>query len=355
MPSKYGETRRADRRDARGSAGKQSRGDRIAKLREKPSSIPKQVASNTRKLTKLSRLATYGPIQHQVTYVNNLTPTRDHPIIFQVNNPGYGTFGPVQMTVSNAQSPHGIGHGDVRWQLEHTHLANKDETHELPNGNKMFLKYVDFSFRFHGWVSNKHVRIDFIRQKSVGNQADMWNPHTGKQFLPYPIEDFKRLAGWTTNSIDYKRFEVLKTVKVFVNSKGNSPPLHQAADVVENGVEDANDHGEVMTPGTTNSEIIRHVRLNINKAYKQLDSSKVYSGGTDGLIGEDDINLDAHNDDHGHSEGPYSFDNLNPFTNIWCVLSCDDDTALASIITGDSVGIDIIRRCCWRDSDKLMP
>jgi len=54
-------------------------------------------------------------------------------------------------------------------------------------------------------------------------------------------------------------------------------------------------------------------------------------------------------DGHASGVGSYNYDNQHPLSNIWCLISTDDETAVASVITGDAVSVEIIRTCIWRD------
>ena len=47
--------------------------------------------------------------------------------------------------------------------------------------------------------------------------------------------------------------------------------------------------------------------------------------------------------------GPYSYANMDPRDQIWCIISSSDETALDSSVTGDAVQCTIHRTMCWRD------
>lgn len=49
---------------------------------------------------------------------------------------------------------------------------------------------------------------------------------------------------------------------------------------------------------------------------------------------------------HGSAWG---HNNQHPLSNIWCILSTDDETAI-SPGTGDNVSVKIIRKLTWQDS-----
>ena len=39
----------------------------------------------------------------------------------------------------------------------------------------------------------------------------------------------------------------------------------------------------------------------------------------------------------------------SPLHGVWCIISSDDITDRGSVLTGDAVVVEIIRRCTWRD------
>ena len=48
-------------------------------------------------------------------------------------------------------------------------------------------------------------------------------------------------------------------------------------------------------------------------------------------------------------KGVYSYANMDPKSQIWCIISTSDKTALDAAFTGDAVECTIHRTCTWRD------
>ena len=63
-----------------------------------------------------------------------------------------------------------------------------------------------------------------------------------------------------------------------------------------------------------------------------------------------DINVsNIHPDVNVDRTGSWTYDNLHPLANYWCVISCTDPTSFGSTVTGDAVGVRVIRENYWRD------
>jgi hypothetical protein len=284
----------------------------------------KAIKSNARAITKL-RKQMYGPVQTQSSVSDGtLTVVADSPILFQVNNPMSGPQGAIIMRATGGgvrNMGHFTGSAGYGW--------NADDAAHVPNGPKLLLKSAMFKFKFQGFVDNTKIRIDFIRQKSTIS-GDAWNPLGADQFLPHTSYAFRQLCGFTSNYIDRSKYEVITTKHLYMNSRGSANP----ADVLQ----DRN-----TTDATTSNIRYCNVYLKLNKVCKQLDSSVTEDNGNDDPL------LDAHNDDGVLSKNSYDYTNQHPLSNIWCFISTDDQTAFGSIVDGDSVKVDIIRKLVWRD------
>jgi hypothetical protein len=65
-------------------------------------------------------------------------------------------------------------------------------------------------------------------------------------------------------------------------------------------------------------------------------------------IGRDYPSHEANDAERQHPSS-WSFDNQYPTSNIFCVISSDDQTGFLSVVTGDSVSVRIIRGVTWQD------
>jgi len=274
----------------------------------------------------------YGPVQKQTTITNAGTIVLAHrPVCFQVNNPAAGPNNHSPQLLYESET------GDhVSTSGHFFNFTNDDPMEDLDrlriaNGPKLLIKWVEFEFNIQGFVDDTNVRIDFIRQKRMVD-PDVWkqsDPNT--MFMPHLLNKFKNLAGFTCNEIDRSTFQVLLTRRIYMNSKGSSNLL--------DGTQDRN-----TTDATTPPRKRVKVRLNLNRVYRQLKTTIDEATGVDHTL-----SFDNDPDDHAESNGGYAYDNQHPLANIWCVLSSDDQTAVTSLVDGDAIKIDIIRKICWRD------
>jgi hypothetical protein len=251
------------------------------------------------------------------------------PLLFHVNNPSCGSHGPYLHTTSfplyNSTLPTNVnftkyaGPSDVDNDEE-------DEKH-LPNGPKLKLLFADFQFKFTGFANDTRITIHFIQQKSI--TTDFWNQNKPDQFLPSTLPGFKHIAGFDCNELDRKNYRVLAKRKLYLNASGSSSVLDSLT----------SDPSEVTTEATTPPSRYCHIRLNLNKVLKQLNSSLNEYDGAD----YPDNSVDDSERPHGAS---WAYDNQHPLSNIFCLISTDDETPY----DGDHVRCDIIRKLAWRDS-----
>merc|ERR1712097_195455 len=194
-----------------------------------------------------------------------------------------------------------------------------------PNGPALKILWYDLQFRIKGFLKNTRVRIDLIRQKSTPVQH--WTQTDSTMYMPQYLGNFKDLCGFTANCIDTKAFEIIKTRHVYLNSKGASHPIDTAT------------HTDTAYP-TTASEKLVHISLpHYNRVVKQLDSSRNQNDGSDRPIQDQDNGTEI--------QSNYSYDNMNPFSNVWCLITTDDLHDLADTATGDRVIVEVIRRVGW--------
>jgi len=286
-----------------------------------------RVASNSRKLAKLTKTQ-YGNIQEQSSLADAGNIVAAHPICFQLNNPGVGQYGPAIIAPG--------GGADRIYKVSQFNLStgyplhSEDEDH-VPNGPQLFMKRVDLQFKFTGFVPCTHITIHILRQKKTIDR-DYWNPQNmGHTFMPHLLYGMQNLAGFTANTIDTDTFQILQTRKVFMNSTAASSVVAVAA------------NERTSDPTTSPCKYVT-MKIHMNRVCKQLHQS------VNETTGNDNTHLDVHEEDGTESKGGYSWDNQHPLSNIWCVVSCDDESAFGAAITGNAVRCHIIRKCVWRDN-----
>jgi len=321
--------RDGERGDSAAARGRLVRSSAFKRARALPSvatvaARQSAIRSNAARIAQLKR-ESYGPLQRQVTKSSQaVTVLADHPAFFQINNPQFGAEGPLLYRLDGS-ARHTVARFDLDESVGRFDAGGNDHR---ANGPKLFLKEVELMFKFTGFVDSTSVRVDVVRQKKIAH-SNLWAISGTENFMPMNVTGFKRLAGFTTNTIDTSMFEVLATRKLFLNSKGSS----NVADLAQD---------RTTIEGTTPPQQLLTMKLPLNRVLKQIDSSLSEEG-----ILHDDVGLDG--DGHASGVGSYNYDNQHPLSNIWCLISTDDETAVASVITGDAVSVEIIRTCIWRD------
>ena len=274
----------------------------------------------------------YGPVQTQRSQTeSSFIVVASRPVLFQVNNPETGTKGASVLREDN-NGDHVIRiMGFNKCSYTGLQLYDKEEDHVV-NGPKILLKEVELQFKVHGFLDDTRVRIDVIRQKKAVDK-DVWNYHdSNTHYMPHLAHGMKDLAGFSPNEIDPSFFEILATRKLYFNSKGSSNVLDTA-------------NSEITTEATTVPT--KYCTINVKfpkggKVCKQLHSSIDETTGSDAVDQDIEVlEVDA--------KGSYSWENQHPLSNIWCIVSCDDQTAFGSDVTGDSCAVEVIRKCVWRD------
>lgn len=300
---------------------------------------------NARKIARL-KSDLYGPRQTMTSTMlqpggNGFIVVRDHPLLFQADDPMNGTHGPDLYTTQH------LGNGDTVRLSQHfaTYIGEGNQQgdyHEkdrhIPNGPKLKLNTMHYKFKFTGVLPDTRIRVDFIRQKKIVH--DFWNQGgigTKNFLLPATLQSLRNLAGFTPNHIDKTTFQVLATRHVYLNSEASQTSL-------DGGI------SYTMEQSTTPDSKICSVYMKLNKVYNQLHVSQ------DEPDGDEDLNVAEAPMPFAGIKGPYKYTNLHPCVPIWCLISCDDTTSVSDLIP-DADGVDrgnlrveIVRTMTWQDA-----
>lgn len=287
----------------------------------------RQIARIGRKLTTL-RNNQYGHYQTQTSRIGPLNVVSNSPVALHINNCNSGAHGPTPHSIDLLGSVYATndlfqiyqGEGAVMGDYQDDDVAN------MCNGPMMRLNWAIFDLKFSGFVDDCKIRIDIIRQKKY--VADFWREDKSHQFLPNTLQSFKNLAGFTENRIDTSTFEIIKTKRLYLNSRGSQ----NVADLTQ----DRN-----TTEATTAPSRQCRIALRMNKVYKQLDSS-IHQDSNAEVSNTGSAGLTNH-------PGSWRHTNLSPLANVWMIISCDDDRSLEDLVGGDNVSVEIIRRMTWQD------
>lgn len=334
----YGITRRttaasyrARRTTAATKLQRAARKSAVAKKRAKPTvRANRYMARANAKAINQLKVAQWGSWQTtSSSWSAKMNVTDAHPLCFHVNNPHSGAQGPYVWRPNLLGDITQTSTQFIQWNGADTdsHLARS--ANFVPNGPKLMLRSMDFQFKFHGFVNNTRIRVDFVRQKHMPRNIFNPNNPTRENFLPQTLKNFRWLAGFSQNYIDRTTYQVLATKYVYMNSKGDANPTDTAQD-------------RLTTEPSTPSTKYCHVHLKLNKILRQLEPSLNEETGHDypAHEGED---MDR---SHGSS---YAYDNQYPTSNIFCIISSDDGQGFLDALTGDAVGVEVIRKCTWQD------
>lgn len=289
---------------------------------------------NARAITRLKKQM-YGPIQTQVSETETTSvATADHPLIFQVNNFAVGNLGPRIYNYSSVETHqfhlHNTGN---KWICQYND-TNAESLDYIPNGPRLYGRYVKLNFRFAGFVNNTRIRVDIVRQKRIA-MGDAWRQsEAAANIFPYNAKDFVKLAGWTPYKIDKRMYEVMGTKYVYMNSAGTEA----STAFVSGGM------AHTTSEPTTSSEKYCTVYVKLNRVFKQIDPSLNEVDG--GEHNDMNASTDANNID---GTGSWQYTNQRPQENVWCVVSTDDTSNIADAFLGKRVNISCIRTCSWRD------
>lgn len=262
-----------------------------------------------------------GPPQLQISTWD--APVGQHvlagsPWLFQVNDPDTGNDGPRVYHINTLGSSVPFAQPFQLYSGSNTYNSEYSKHKFNP---PIYLAGVNLEFELSGYMDNTNVRIDIIRQKTVG--TTFWQSSSSTNYLPQTLTRLKNIAGFGPESINTKVFEIIKTKRVFFNSKATA-----------NVVDTAQDRNTTQT-STSN---IKHCNVWVpyGKMLKTLDTQ---------AIPEDAGNMGI----DIHQNTPFHYQKQNPLSVIWCLISTDDQTDIASVVTGDALSVRMVRKCYWRD------
>jgi len=220
----------------------------------------------------------------------------------------------------------------------------RNKAHPHCTGPKCKWLGTELQFKFEGFLDDTRVKI-FIVQEKKQYRLDPWQQYTTRMsdynnplkddvemaaHMPYTLNQWRNIIGFNANSVNYKQYKVLATKSLYFNSRRTEAPSgHIEGD-------------NAFVDATTKPVQYCSIKLKPNRMLYQLRSSQNEMGVMDDLT--DPAPADA-----AHDQGPWSFDNQNPYANVFCIVTTDDESALTGTLTGDRVKFTCIRRNWWQD------
>jgi len=306
------------------SRGSSARKAAFARARSAPAK-PSTVKKNAQAIKQL-KINSYGPLQKQITaFGDGQVVIANQPLCFQLNNPGHALYGP-QVLRAHLSADQRVDKA-TDFSLCQDNLVSDMQDHQ-PNGPKCWIKYVQLRFRVSGFVDCTRVKFQIVKQRRI--PYNLWDQHSGNNFMPALLPAFANTVGFTAHKVNRKLFQVLQEKTIYMNSRASSNALDTAED-------------RETTEATTPPVKLVNMFVPINKAFKQLDTS------TDEFPLNEEAEMNPNNEDGNLSKGSYAFDNQHPYDNLWCVITTDDESSVATIATGDRVLVDCFRTIVWRD------
>jgi hypothetical protein len=303
-------------------------------------SVFRQVQANTRRLDGVYQTITgVSP----AIIVTSATPTALHLSNLNVGGKTHGhPAGPQWFQASDdnpVAEPQYIGR-ETRAMAIMKDQRNKAHPH--CTGPKCKWLGTELQFKFEGYLDDTRIKI-FIVQQRKQYKLDPWSQYTSRvashtladdvemaPHMPYTLNQFKHLLGFNANTLNYKQYKVLATKSLYFNSRRTEAPTgHIEGD-------------NAFVDATTKPVQYCTMKIKPNQMLYQLRSTLNEMGV------HDDIN-DPAPADADYDQGPWSFDNQNPYSNVWCIVTTDDESALAGSLSGDRVKFTCIRRNWWQD------
>ena len=274
----------------------------------------------------------YGPVQVERSFTNTgVHVTSASPWCFMVNNP-FSDFD-CQPHIFHV-NPLGIAHNFATFNKYVAPHDDEDAGLVCPQ-HPCFLKWAQFEFEFKGCVDDVHIQIDVVKSKGVA-RPDWYAPSDSvhENLLPKNLKHFEQLAGFTQHRIDRSAYRVLQTRKLYFNSRPVNPNLEDP---------------QYPTVEATTSAVKRcKIHVPINKVLKPLNEMNFrHSTGVPKVPNTPDWYEQTFT--NAMDDGPYSYANIDPREQIWCIISCSDITAADAIVTNDAIQCKIHRTMCWRD------
>lgn len=278
--------------------------------------VKKAILQNARAIKRLSKQQ-LGSAQSYITLFDS--PVGHHvirgsPWLFHVNDPGYASGGSGMMHINNL----GQSTSFHDWTLWKDPGGYNEEMGTHVAQSPLYVRGVDLQFEIQGFCKNTHVRIDIIRQKKM--DTPFWKRTNTSNYLPQTLEKLVGIAGFGPEHINTDIFQVLKTKRLFFNSKGS-------ANLADKG-QDRN-----TLDATTRNIQHCHIYVPVNRTQKPVDPD-LKEEMEDGVT---------------NNTNPWHFSNMHPLSNIWCLISTDDKTDIASLVTGDAISVKCVRKFMFRD------
>jgi len=290
------------------------------------------ILANSAKLTQLTKRL-YGPIQIERSYTDTGAHiTANSPWCFNVNNPFSDFDCEPHVFHINAL---GVTHNFESFKKYVAPHDDEDAGLVSPQ-HPCFLKWAQFEFEFKGTVDDTHIQIDIVQPRGVA-PTSWYEPAdtVHENMLPKNLKHFQQLAGFTQHRIDKKAFRVLQTRKLYMDSRPTNPinedPQYPTVEATTRAVKRCKMHIPINRQLKPLNEMnFRHTQTGVPRVPNSPDwYEQTFTNAMDA--------------------GPYSYANIDPRQQIWCIISCSDQSALGASVTGDAVECTIHRTMCWRD------
>jgi hypothetical protein len=300
--------------------------------------------SNARSIARLQD-AKYGPLQRNSSYMpaisgtgGSIHVTKDYPVCLHLNSLYSGQTGEPKnkwiqsnTIVLGSHQPVMDDYNLINHPFEPLRSIMVDNSDYMPrpNGPRILWKSTTLKFEFNAWVPETYVDIYIVQQRVGKHLPDPWDtiidtntPH-GHQYLPYTLPQWRNIGSkpMSGNWIDRSQYKILAHRKLYMDSVGDVPPtgfFHNTADAMLDAtvVQDNGRAAHATKNATTNPVKWCSITIKPNMVVKQLKTA------TDNL-GEENMGFNA-NPQEEKTDGPWSYDNIDPRQNIWAIVTTSD-------------------------------
>jgi hypothetical protein len=232
-------------------------------------------------------------------------------------------------------------------------MKDQSQGQPRPSGQELLWKSTTLKFHFNAWVPETYADIYIVQQKTIRDIPDPWrttvttsNDH-GTSYLPYTLPQWKDIGSkpMSTNWIDRKQYKIIKHRRLFLDSMSEQPPygiIHQTADNLADLVGGGHEHSASHTkPATTHADRFCSITIRPNMVVKCLKYSQQEAQA---------MSFDA-NPAETKTIGPYSYDNIDPKQNIWCIVTTSD-TGHDQLAPEHAVRFSCMKTNVWRDRNE---
>lgn len=206
-------------------------------------------------------------------------------------------------------------------------MKDSSDFQPRPNGPEMLWKSTMLKFEIAAWAADTHIDIYIVQQRTGKHIPDPWRTQHNTAvhadtYLPYILPQWNDIGSkpMSGNWIDKSQYKIIKHKHIYIDSVTNHPPtslLQQAAHTAA-GILVDNQPTRPSLSAAAKTQATKYVTMTIrpNMVVKQLQSAT-------GVDNVEALSFNA-NTAEDKTDGPWSYDNIDPRQNIWAIVTTSD-------------------------------